>query len=223
MAHLLLVEDDPALSALVGDFLRSHGYTVTAEGRGDRAVPRIAELRPELVLLDLMLPGLDGLEVCRRAREGGFRGAILMLTARGDDLDEVLGLQVGADDYLTKPVRPRVLLARVQAVLRRLQGAETTLTRGRLVLDLAARDASLAGERLSLTTAEFELLALLAQRAGEVLSRDDLSIALRGIPWDGLDRTVDLRVSRLRKRLGDEAGELIKSVRGSGYLLVPAL
>ncbi|MEZ4316394.1 MAG: response regulator [Myxococcota bacterium] len=221
MPALLLVEDDATLVDLVGGFLRSHGFTVDTEMRGDRAVDRIVEGRPDLVLLDLMLPGLDGMEVCRQARERGFAGAIVMLTARGDDLDEILGLQVGADDYLAKPVRPRVLLARVQAVLRRMQPREATLSRGRLMLDLAAREARLDGERVSLTTAEFDLLAVLARNAGEVLSRDDLSLELRGIPWDGLDRSIDLRVSRLRKRLGDDDAEIVKSVRGSGYLLVP--
>jgi DNA-binding response OmpR family regulator len=223
MTSILLVEDDTTLAALVRDFLGSHGFTVSVEGRGDRAVDAVQVARPDLVLLDLMLPGLDGLEVCRRLRSAGFAGAILMLTARGEDLDEILGLQGGADDYLTKPVRPRVLLARVQAALRRLQPREATITRGRLLLDLARRAATLDGEDLALTTAEFELLVVLARRAGEVLSRDDLSLELRGVAWDGLDRSIDLRVSRLRKRLGDEQGVWIKSVRGSGYLLVPAL
>ncbi|MCB9679621.1 MAG: response regulator [Alphaproteobacteria bacterium] len=220
MSQILLVEDDPQLVELVGEFLRSHAYSVEVETRGDTAVSRILALDPELVLLDLMLPGLDGMEVCRQARERGYHGAIVMLTARGDAIDEILGLQVGADDYLAKPVRPRVLLAHVQAVLRRTQPPKRTVQRGRLELDHASRTVRLDGNPVDLTTAEFELLAVMAARAGEILSRDDLSLALRGFEWDGVDRSIDLRVSRLRKKLDDD-GAIIKSVRGSGYLLVP--
>lgn len=222
MHSILLVEDDEELANLVGDFLRSHGFEVDEVRRGDIAPDRILATQPDAVLLDLMLPGLDGMEVCRRARAGGYRGAIVMLTARGDAIDEIMGLQVGADDYLTKPVRPRVLLAHLQAVLRRFQPTTRKLTMGRLALDLAARTVEMDGEEVALTTADFELLAVLASRSGQVLSRDELSVELRGFPWDGLDRSIDLRVSRLRKRLGDD-GSIIKSVRGSGYLLVPAV
>lgn len=220
MARVLLVEDDPALVGLIGDFLRGHGYDVDVQTRGDEAVGRILETSPDLVLLDLMLPGLDGMEVCRRVRAQGHGGAIVMLTARDDSLDEILGLEFGADDYLTKPVRPRVLLAHVQAVLRRLQPSSRRITRGALELDTASRRVTLRDEPVDLTTAEFELLAELAVHAGEVRSRDELSMALRGCLWDGVDRAIDLRVSRLRRKLGDD-GTILKSVRGSGYLLVP--
>lgn len=216
---LLLVEDDAALATLVADFLRSNGFEVDSEPRGDAAVDRILEGDYGLVLLDLMLPGLGGMEVCRQVRQRGYRGAVVMLTARGDALDEIMGLQIGADDYLTKPVRPQVLLAHVRAVLRRLEVPARAIDRGRLQLDLARRQVVLDGVALELTTADFELLAVLADAPGVVLSRDDLSLALRGFPWDGLDRSIDLRVSRLRRRLGDD-GTMIKSVRGSGYLLV---
>lgn len=218
-ARILLVEDDPQLVELVGDFLRSHGYVVDVVMRGDEAVDRILGTPPSLVLLDLMLPGLDGMEVCRRVRQRGFPGAVVMLTARGDAIDEILGLQYGADDYLAKPVRPRVLLARVQAVLRRTLATVRRQRLGRLVVDHGSRTVLLDGVEVDLTTAEFELLAVLVEGVGTVLSRDALSRALRGVDWDGVDRSIDLRVSRLRRKLGCD-GSIVKSVRGEGYLLV---
>jgi DNA-binding response OmpR family regulator len=221
MAQILLVEDDPPLAELVSDFLSGHGHQVMVLGRGDLVLKYVQDNSPEAIVLDLMLPGLDGLEVCRRLREGGYGGGILMLTARGDTLSEVVGLRQGADDYLAKPVRPQVLLARLEAVLRRLQPTVSELVRGRLILRLHSREAELAGELLDLTTADFDLLVVMAQHAGEVVSRDELSQVLRGIEWDGLDRSVDLRVSRLRRKLGDWGPILLKSVRGSGYLMPP--
>jgi two-component system OmpR family response regulator/two-component system response regulator RstA len=221
MAQILLVEDDPPLAELVSDFLTGHGHHVTVLGRGDLVLAEVDRRMPDAIVLDLMLPGLDGLEVCRRLREKSFGGGILMLTARGDTLSEVVGLRQGADDYLAKPVRPQVLLARLEAVLRRMQPTTSELVRGRLTLRLQSREAELAGEVLDLTTADFDLLVVMAQHAGEVVSRDELSQALRGIEWDGLDRSVDLRVSRLRRKLGDWGPVLLKSVRGSGYLMPP--
>jgi two-component system response regulator RstA len=223
MADLLLVEDDAPLAELVATFLRGRGYTVAVEADGARAIGRILADGPDLVVLDGMLPGLDGLEVCRRAREQGFTGGIVMLTARGEDIDEVLGLREGADDYLAKPVRPRVLLARIEAVLRRLGPRGRAIDLGRLRVDPARRTATLDGLDLDLTTAELDLLYELAKRAGEVLDRDALSLALRGAPWDGVDRSIDLRVSRLRRKLGPDAADILKSVRGTGYLLVPSV
>ncbi|MFT5585894.1 MAG: DNA-binding response OmpR family regulator [Cognaticolwellia sp.] len=221
MAQILLVEDDPPLAELVSDFLRGHGHKVSVLGRGDQVLEQVGRGAPDAILLDLMLPGLDGLEVCRRLREQGYPGGILMLTARGDTLSEVVGLRQGADDYLAKPVRPQVLLARLEAVLRRVQPTVSELVRGRLTLRLHSREVELAGEILDLSTADFDLLVVMAQHAGEVVSRDVLSQALRGIEWDGLDRSVDLRVSRLRRKLGDWGPMLLKSVRGSGYLMPP--
>ncbi|MBX2802714.1 MAG: response regulator [Myxococcales bacterium] len=220
MSEILLVEDDPKLVELVSSFLRSHGYTVHVEMRGDTAAERIRQISPDLILLDLMLPGLDGIEVCRRARSSGYAGAIVMLTARGDAIDEILGLQTGADDYLAKPVRPQVLLAHIQAVLRRMQTPRRQIVCGRLTLDMTTRSVALDDDFVPLTTAEFELLAELATQAGQVVSRDHLSMALRGFPWDGMDRSIDLRVSRLRRKLGCD-GSIVKSIRGAGYLLVP--
>ena len=226
-ASILLVEDDPKLSALVRDYLSAQGYRVSVEGRGDRAPERILSEQPDLVILDLMLPGLDGLEVCRRVRES-FGNPILMLTARSDEIDEVLGLEMGADDYMAKPVRPRLLLARVHSLLRRVErnhenGGELTVSG--LEIEALRREVRYRGELLDLTTAEFDLLEYLAKRAGTVVERDLLYRELRGIEWDGFDRSIDLRIARLRKKLGDDARspKLIKSVRGVGYLLVPEL
>lgn len=236
-ARVLLVEDDARLADLVGEYLTENGFEVSYEARGDTAVDRIIDEAPDLVVLDLMLPGLDGLEVCRRVR-AQFGGGILMLTARGDEIDEVVGLEVGADDYLPKPVRPRLLLAHLSALLRRVKTAiaaddaawegtaqpatgEDAIKVGPLAIDPRTRNATMRGEVLDLTTAEFDLLLLLAQNAGEVLTRDQIYLELRGIEYDGLDRSVDLRVTRLRRKLGDDARnpELLKSVRGVGYLL----
>lgn len=224
--RVLIVEDDPRLAELVREYLRDNGFEVAIEPHGDVAVARITETHPDVVILDLMLPGLDGLEICRRVRPT-FDGAILMLTARGDEIDEVVGLELGADDYLAKPVRPRVLLARLNSLLRRhrpISAGEDegdAMHVGALTIIADSRVARLDGELLDLTTAEFDLLLLLAGHAGEVLPRDEIYRELRGIEYDGLDRSVDLRVVRLRKKLGDDARQprLLKSVRGIGYLL----
>jgi len=231
-ARVLLVEDDAKLAALVREFLESSGFDVDVEHRGDRAPGRILDDQPDLVILDLMLPGLDGLAICRQVRPR-FDGAILMLTARGEETDEIVGLELGADDYLAKPVRPRRLLARVNTLLRRVDrtagprsavgdSAVRRLTVGRLVVDAGNRQATMDDEVVALTTAEFDLLWLLASHAGEVLSRDHIYRELRGMEYDGLDRSMDLRVARLRKKLRDDGKQprLIKSVRGAGYLLV---
>ncbi len=223
LARLVLVEDDTELAALVREFLEGAGYLVTIESRGDRALDVVRATDPDLVILDVMLPGRSGIEVCRELRRSS-QVAILMLTALGDDVDQIVGLEVGADDYLVKPLRPRLLLARVRALLRRsLAGARgpeeiRSLRTGVLAIELSARRVLVGGEDVSLTTAEFDLLALLAERCGEVVSRDELYRELRGLPYDGVDRSIDLRVSRLRAKLGAGA-ELLKSVRSVGYLL----
>ena len=219
---MLIVEDDAELAALVADFLRKNGIAATIESRGDRAVARILAESPDAVVLDWMLPGLDGLGVCRAVRPA-YGGRILVLTARGDEIDEVLILEMGADDYMAKPVRPRALLARLGALLRRTAPvAPRRVELGRLVVDPAQRTVLLDGHPVELTTAEYDLLWVLVEHAGQVIERDALYEQVRGIAWDGLDRSIDLRVSRLRKRLGDEdkPHRLIKSVRGTGYLLV---
>ena len=230
--EILLVEDDLELSALVREFLESRGgYSVTPVHRGDEAASMILSDNPDLVILDIMLPQLDGLEVCRRIRKKGYVGPVLMLTALGDEVDEIVGLEVGADDYMAKPVTPRLLLARVQAMLRRDrrtasvdsgQASGGPLDLGDLLVEPASRTVILADDELRLTTSEFDLLLYLGERAGQVVSREDLYYVLRGIEWDGLDRSVDQRIRRLREKLGDDANnpKRIKSVRGAGYLLV---
>ena len=221
--RILVVEDDSALASMVADFLIAEGFDTVIEGRGDVAAQRIVDEQPDAVVLDISLPGMSGFEVCKTVRSS-YSGAILMLTARGDEVDEVVGLGVGADDYMAKPVRPRALLARLKYHLRkqpRHQAAAQPVNIGDLTIDPARRQAVLNGQALSLTTAEFELLWLFAENAGKVLSRSEIYPKLYGLRYDGVDRSLDLRVSRLRKKLGDDPAnpERIKSVRGVGYLL----
>ena len=223
--RILLVEDDERLAELTAEYLTKNDLDVSIEPRGDTAEARILAEQPDLVILDVMLPGKDGFEVCRAVRSQ-YRGVILMLTARDEDFDQILGLEMGADDYIAKPVQPRVLLARIKALLRRLpspeaaNGESDNMVFGQFKISQATRTASLAGEAIDLTTAEFDLLWLLANHAGNVLSRDDLLQELRGIGFDGLDRSIDARISRLRKKLNDdpENPTRIKTVRGKGYL-----
>ena len=222
--RILLVEDDAALAALVVDFLAPHGFEVAIEGRGDRAVSRICNENPDAVILDINLPGLNGFSVCKAVRPK-YRGAIIMLTARGEEIDEVLGLKAGADDYLAKPVRPHALLARLRTHLRRATPAEQAspaIAIGSLVVDPGRRNVEIDGTALDLTSAEFDLLYLLARHAGRVLSRSDIYVEVHGMKYDALDRSIDLRISRLRKKLGDHPTkpQRIKSVRGVGYMLV---
>ena len=226
--RILLIEDDQRLANLTAEYLRKNDFEVGIEERGDTAEARILKENPDLVILDIMLPGKDGFEVCRAVRER-YKGVILMLTARDEDLDQILGLELGADDYLAKPVQPRLLLARIKALLRRApaathgsedNSANSELAFGSFRISQATRSSQLAAENIELTTAEFDLLWLLASHAGSVLSRDDLLQKLRGIGFDGLDRSIDARISRLRRKLGDdpENPTRIKTVRGKGYL-----
>jgi two-component system OmpR family response regulator/two-component system response regulator RstA len=233
LARLLLVEDDERLAELVAGALVKAGYAVQVCGRGDEGEVLMRSQPFDLVLLDGHLPGKDGFDVLRDVRRD-FAGRIVMLTARDDDIDQVLGLEGGADDYIAKPVAPRVLLARIKALLRRSGPAasperelahsppqDAALQFGPLWIKPAAREVWLGGAPLELTTAEYDLLYYLAGRAGEVVSRDDIMQALRGIDFDGMDRAIDARVSRLRKKIGDEAqgpAARIKTVRGKGYL-----
>ncbi len=225
--HLFLVEDDQRLADLVQEYMEKQGFLVSHEIRGDLAVDRIVEAQPDIVILDLMLPGLDGLEVYKKIQPH-FKGGVLMLTAKDDDIDQILGLELGADDYVIKPVQPRVLLARIHALLRRYYGSpdEPNVKRsfevGGLSINQAARQVTLSGLEVDLTTNEFELLCFLANSAGKVISRDQILHAVRGIEYDGLDRWVDIRISRLRKKLNDssEHPQKIKTVWGKGYLFV---
>lgn len=221
MRDLLLVEDDARLAELLRKLLIAEGHRVDVVARGDTAVDRILERRPDLVVLDVGLPGLSGFEVCARVRPA-YTGRILVLTARGDLQDELRGFEVGADDYLSKPFAPERLLARVAAQLRRVVPPTETLVNGALVVDLGTREARLDGQLLELSTVELDMLVHLLQHRGRVLSRDSLSQALRGFPHDGIDRTLDIRISRLRKVLGDAPRKptWIKTVHGAGYLMV---
>ena len=201
---ILLVEDDRQLSDLVTDFLTSEGYHVKQEFRGDTVAKRVELFSPDLIILDVMLPGKDGFAVCRDLRPE-YSGPILMLTAKGTDFDQVLGLEIGADDYVIKPVEPRVLLARVTALLRRGKLPNKThetdeVTYGDLHIYRSSRKVTLKGENIDLTSQEFDLLWLLASKAGEVQNRDYIYKAVVGREYDGLDRSVDVRISRLRKK-----------------------
>lgn len=225
--RILVVEDDERLAALTAEYLTKNAYHVEIEGDGVVAERRILAENPDLVILDIMLPGKDGFEICRAVRPA-YRGIILILTARDEDLDQILGLELGADDFIAKPVQPRLLLARIKALLRRTNapapeiapGEQEQLEFGQFHISQATRTATLGKQPIDLTTAEFDLLWLLAQRAGTILSRDDLLQDLRGIGFDGLDRSIDARISRLRKKLNDDPDnpKRIKTVRGKGYL-----
>ena len=232
--RILIVEDDERLADLTRDYLESNGLQVGVEGDGSVAVERIKNEQPDLVILDLMLPGEDGLSICRLVRPY-YSGPIIMLTAHDDDLDQVLGLEMGADDYITKPVRPRVLLARIRAMLRRLKdipqedgagvaddGDQSRVSFGNLVVDNSMREAWLEEQPIDLTSAEFDLLWLLSSNAGRVLSREEIFTALRGIEYDGQDRSIDVRISRIRPKIGDDPlqPKRIKTVRSKGYLFV---
>ena len=221
---LLLVEDDTRLARFTTEYLTEHGAIVTHVANGEAAL-REATLRPfELVVLDLMLPGRDGLTVCRalRARSGV---PVIMVTARTEEADRILGLESGADDYLTKPFSARELWARIQAVLRRthgLVGPEKAVVRiGPLVVDPARRRAELDGRELALTSYEFGLLHVLATRVGHVLSREQLIDQVRGSPDEAFERSVDVHISRLRQKMGDDPRQprWVKTVRGAGYVL----
>jgi len=227
----LLIDDDARLGALVAEYLAKHEIDVTVVGDGERGLAALRRRRFDVVLLDLMLPGLDGLEVCRRIRAVPEMAAIpvIMLTAKGEDVDRIVGLELGADDYLPKPFNPRELLARIRAVLRRSSPVASgpSLSRfrsGQLEIDFDAREVTLAGRRHVLTHYEFELLAALARAAGRVLSREQLLDALKGAEYEAFDRSIDVHISKLRAKLeaDPKAPRLIKTVRGTGYRLVRA-
>ncbi len=219
--HILVVEDDPSLCEWISDYLIDHGYQVSTANRGDTAVELIKIDQPDMVVLDIMLPALNGFDVCKTVRPF-YNKPILMLTACNEELDEVLGLELGADDYLNKPVKPRVMLARIKALLRRKQEQQNTQLRifGELHIDAASKTVTLAGETIALSVNEFEVLWILASHSPAIVSRETLLTQLRGISYDGFDRSIDIRISRLRKKLNDNPSQpyKIKTVRGKGYL-----
>ncbi len=220
----LLVEDDARLAALTREYLESHGMAVTLASDGRRGLAEALARRYDVVLLDLMLPEKHGLEVCRELRARSDV-PIVVLTARGEEADRVMGLELGADDYLPKPFSPRELLARIHAVVRRARGqvgpSLEKVQVGGLVLDPGAQRATYLGRELALTGYEFALLKALAERAGRILTREQLMEIAKGSAEESFDRSIDVHVSRLRHKLGDDPRrpQLLKTVRGLGYLL----
>ncbi|HLA76042.1 MAG TPA: response regulator transcription factor [Vicinamibacteria bacterium] len=220
--RVLLIDDDEALNALLTEYLGRFGFSVRAVARPDEGLRALKADPPDIVVLDVMLPGMDGFAVCRKVRETSTV-PIVMLTARGDVMDRIVGLELGADDYLPKPFEARELVARMQAVLRR--GAkidDETVRVGALEVNGAARAARLGGRPLELTTAEFDLLALLVRNRGRVLTRDRIMELTRGVDWESYDRSIDVLVSRLRQKLGDDARRplFIKTVHKTGYSFI---
>lgn len=224
MGHtLLIIDDDEKLNALLTDYLKGFGFHATSATHPAEGLKALRRDPPDLVILDVMLPGMDGFEVCKAIRRESTV-PIVMLTARGEVMDRIVGLELGADDYLAKPFEPRELVARIQSVLRRHAGAAApeTLRRGRLTVDTARRAVLLDGVPVELTTTEFEVLALLVRHPGKVLSREAILEDLRGIEWESYNRAVDVVVSRLRHKLGDDPKNpsLFKTVWGAGYVFI---
>jgi DNA-binding response OmpR family regulator len=232
MEHILLIEDDQRLAQMVCDYLQQFGFVLTHAPNGQLGLENLQGAHPaQLVILDLMLPDMDGLEVCRAIRAMPHAHAkvpILMLTAKGDPMDRVVGLELGADDYLSKPFEPRELLARVRALFRRQslqaqdasQAVQPILRFGRLEIDRDARGVSVAGKPCELTSYQFDLLMVLAERAGRVLSRDQIMEAVRGRELDAFDRSIDVHMGRIRAAIEDDlkSPKRILTVRGVGYV-----
>ncbi|MEL0648962.1 response regulator transcription factor [Pseudoalteromonas agarivorans] len=224
---ILLVEDDVSLAQWVAEYLTEQGYTTHVCHRGDEVVSQVKTLNPNIVLLDIMLPGQDGISVCRELRSF-YSAPIIMLTARDEEMDEVIGLEVGASDYIMKPVRPRALLARIKAALRQNnetstpQVNESLIQVGALSINTESRNVTLNEQDINISSAEYLLLHYLASNAGQVVSRDAVFKATKGREYDGLDRSVDVLISALRKKFNDDSQnpEKIKTIWGRGYLLV---
>ena len=234
--QLLMIEDDTRLATMVGEYLRQSGYGFTHAASGAGGLEALQASPPDLVILDLMLPDMDGLEVCRRIKGQGndsARTAVLMLTAKGDPMDRIVGLEIGADDYLPKPFEPRELLARIRAVLRRgggsgdnnggggaQAGSHKVMRFGSLEIDRDARSVSVSGSLCELTSYQFDLLVALAERAGRVLSRDQIMEAVRGRELEAFDRSIDVHMGRIRSAIELDAKDpkRILTVRGVGYV-----
>jgi DNA-binding response OmpR family regulator len=222
---VLLVEDDVRLAELVRTYLQGNGFRVVVEHRGDRVIEHLQSTVPDLVVLDLGLPGRDGFAVCKELRAASDL-PILIVTARDNDIDHVVGLELGADDYVVKPVEPRVLVARIHALLRRARATNPIEPRilkfDELTINATARSVAIGSNEVALSSNEFDLLFFLACRAGEIQSRETLYLQLYKREYDGLDRTLDVRISHLRKKLADAgAPERIRTVWGHGYLFSP--
>ena len=225
--QLLMIEDDTRLATMVGEYLRQSGYGFTHAATGASGLEALQASPPDLVILDLMLPDMDGLEVCRRIKGQGSDAAntaVLMLTAKGDPMDRIIGLEIGADDYLPKPFEPRELLARIRAVLRRhvpgTAPASQLMHFGSLDIDRDARTVTVAGKNCELTSYQFDLLAALAERAGRVLTRDQIMEAVRGRELDAFDRSIDVHMGRIRAAIETDpkTPKRILTVRGVGYV-----
>ena len=226
-SRLLMIEDDGRLAAMVGEYLAASGFAFSHAADGLGGLARVQADAPDLVILDLMLPDIDGLDVCRRIRAlpGELaRTPILMLTAKGDPMDRIVGLELGADDYLPKPFEPRELLARIRAVLRRRTdgpaAAPQVMRFGSLEIDRDARTVTVAGEPCELTSYQFDLLVALAERAGRVLTRDQIMEAVRGRELEAFDRSIDVHMGRIRAAIEHDvkAPKRILTVRGVGYV-----
>ncbi|MEC9259847.1 MAG: response regulator [Pseudomonadota bacterium] len=227
MKSLILVEDDERLAELVSQYLRANGFSVLRFADGEGLIERVKVTPPDAIILDVMLPGDDGFTLCNRLRQF-YSGPLLFMTAKSESFDQVLGLEIGADDYVVKPVEPRVLLARVNALMRRATSVEapvhsgSVVTFGKLSIDKLSRRVSLGGEDITLTSHEFDLLCLLADNASQLVERTTLYKELIGREYDGLDRSADVRVSRLRKKLKDNPQNpyRIKTIWGKGFFFV---
>lgn len=230
-SRLLMIEDDSRLAQMVIDYLGQSGFAVTHAPNGEEGLEHLQQLLPELVILDLMMPGMDGLEVCRRIRSlpnDNARVPVLMLTAKGDPMDRIIGLELGADDYLPKPFEPRELLARIRAVLRRRgEPGSSPVTRstpvlrfGSLEIDRDARTVEVSGQACELTSYQFDLLVAMAERAGRVLTRDQIMEAVRGRELEAFDRSIDVHIGRIRNAIEVDSKDpkRILTVRGVGYV-----
>lgn len=230
--RIMLVEDDVKLAEMTKEYLEKNNFEVSVEYRGDTAVERILSEKPDFVILDYMLPGKDGKSICRELRPQ-FNNPIIIVTAHEDEVDEIVTLEIGVDDYLVKPVKPRNLLARITNLLNRYEriaaeasqdseNGQTLPAEGSLRIDVQKRIAVVDGRVVNLTSCEFDLLSYFFANQGVILTREEIYRQIRGIEWDGTDRSIDLRVSRLRNKIDDngKSPRFIKSVRGTGYMLV---
>ncbi len=220
--HILIIEDEIKLAELLRDYLVNEGFKVTSLSRGDTAIDTIRQEQPALVLLDLMIPGLDGLSVCREIRK--FSDVpVIMVTAKVEEVDRLIGLEIGADDYICKPFSPREVIARVKAVMRRAQPREMArrISLGGIVLDEDTREVSIEGKLLTLTPSEFGLLSVLVRSPGRVFSRTELLDRVQGYRFEGYDRTIDSHIKNLRKKIAEIVTnrEVVITVYGVGYKL----
>ena len=220
---ILIIDDDKKLNNLLSDYLAKFGFKVTTATHPEDGLKILKRELPDIIILDIMLPDMDGFEVCKEIRKA-YSVPIIMLTARGEVTDRIVGLELGADDYLPKPFEPRELVARIQSVLRRSSSIlkSDIIKFGKLVVDMEKHSAILDGKDVDLTTMEFEILSLLVRNPGRVLTRDRIMDSIRGIEWKAFDRSVDVLMSRLRQKLNDDPKKpsFIKTVWGAGYMFI---